>query len=86
MYKNMVKIKEMFDEVHEIVGWVGMLMILTAYALSSFAYLSVDDVLYQLLNIVGAGCLVYSAIKTKSYPLAALNMIWLAIAGVSLFR
>lgn len=73
-------IKEMFDEVHELVGWAGMLLILTAYAGITLGFLSVDALLYQLTNAAGAFFLLYSALKTKSYPVVGLNIAWLLIA------
>tara|TARA_B100000745_G_scaffold79005_2_gene48475 strand:+ start:9511 stop:9768 length:258 start_codon:yes stop_codon:yes gene_type:complete len=74
------KIKEMFDESHEIIGWVGMLLILLAYGGVSTLYVSADSIGYQVVNGVGAAMLVYSTYKTRSYPVMVLNIVWFEIA------
>lgn len=79
----MKKIKEMFDEAHEIVGWIGMFLILIAYGGVSTLYVSADSIGYQIINGAGAAMLIYSTYKTKSYPVMALNIIWLGIAILS---
>ena len=79
-----MRIKYMFDEGHEIVGWLGMLNVLAAYAGVSLGFLESSTVMYQLANGIGALCLLYSATKTKSYPVVALNVAWLGIAVIAL--
>jgi len=74
------KIKEMFDEPHEIVGWFGMLIILLAYGLLSLAFLSATSIAYQIMNAFGALALIYTAFKTSAYPVVVLNVVWLLIA------
>lgn len=76
----------MFDEAHEIVGWFGMLLILFAYSGVSMQWFAPETILYQGLNIAGAGALLYSAYKTKSYPVVALNIAWLVIAALSIYK
>ena len=79
----MQKFKEMFDEPHEIAGWIGMLLILVAYAGVSTLYVSADSLGYQAFNAVGASMLIYSTYKTKSYPVMVLNIVWLLVALAS---
>ncbi len=73
----------MFDEFHEIVGWVGMLLILLAYAAISLGFITSGTLEYQMMNLVGAAALLYSAAKTKSYPVVALNIAWIIIAIIA---
>ncbi len=75
-----MKILEEFDEVHEILGWIGTAMILLAYAFVSFGVLSSQDLAYQLLNLLGALGIVIVSLKKKAYPPAFLNIIWFGIA------
>ena len=75
-------LKEMFDEWHEILGWIGTAMILMAYAAVSWEIMLPESLLYQGLNIVGSGLLTYMSLKVKDFPLVFLNAAW-ALIGVS---
>ena len=79
-----MKLHQMFDEPYEIIGWIGMLCILGGYASISFGVLTATDVLYQLINAVGASALIYNTLKTKAYPVVLLNIVWLGVAIVAL--
>ena len=78
------RFREMFDETHEIVGWVGMVLILLAYGLLSSHTIFVDSLGYQGLNVLGSAALVYSSFKVKNFPLIGLNIIWILIAITSI--
>lgn len=80
------KFLKQFDEPHEIAGWIGMLFILTAYFLISFAYITPQDSSYQILNILGSLGIIYNTLKQKAYPSVALNVIWILIAITALLR
>jgi cell division protein FtsW (lipid II flippase) len=64
----------------EIIGWLGMLLILIAYYLISSKHLEAKSVLYQLLNLFGATGIVINAFFHKAFPSLALNTIWALIA------
>lgn len=80
------KLTALFDEPHDIAGWVGMLLILGAYTGVSLELLAVDVVLYQMANGVGALLLIYATYKTKTYPVMVLNIIWVLVAAAALAR
>jgi len=77
------QIYSMFDETHELIGWVGMFLILVAYAGISLEFITSNTFAYQLMNLIGAAALLYSAAKTKSYPVVALNIAWIIIAIIA---
>lgn len=79
-----MKLKEMFDEFHEIVGWIGTVLILGAYWMLSTGSLQAESIAYQLANAVGGIFLVYASVKTKDFPLVVLNAIWFFIAVYAL--
>jgi len=76
----MEKLFEMFDEAHEIVGWLGMLLVVTAFASINFGLIGVENIWYQLANVVGATALIYNTLKTGAYPVTLLNIVWLLVA------
>ncbi|MFY9342206.1 MAG: hypothetical protein WAT39_06945 [Planctomycetota bacterium] len=70
----------------EVAGWYGMLAILLAYALSSFAVLAPVDRLYQALNLTGALGVAWVCWHKRTWQAFWLEAIWAAIALVSLAR
>lgn len=68
----------------EAAGWIGALLILTAYLSVSSGWLHGRSTAYQLINALGsAGILANSAWK-QAWPSAALNVAWLLIGLVAL--
>jgi cell division protein FtsW (lipid II flippase) len=64
----------------EIIGWLGMLLILIAYYLISSKRLEAKSILYQLFNLFGATGIVINAFYHKAFPSLALNTVWALIA------
>ncbi len=75
--------KKLLDE---IIGWYGVLAILTAYGLINFNILTSTNLIYQFLNLTGALAIVYISFKKKAYQPAILNIIWVLIAVVAIIR
>jgi len=61
-------------------GWYGVLAILTAYLLVSFNLIQASSLVYQLLNLTGAGGIIVEALSKKDVQPAVLNAIWALIA------
>lgn len=72
-----------FDEPHEIVGWLGALFILGAYASSSFSWIEPESYTFQLLNLFGATGMLWNGFVNKAYPSFILNGIW-ALLGLAM--
>ena len=70
----------------EVVGWAGAALILLAYLLLSADKLTGQSLLYQGMNIVGAAGFVINSGLNGALPSAALNVIWMLIGGVALWR
>jgi len=66
----------------EIIGWLGSLMVICAYAMNIFKKLSSDSITYYLLNILGSGFLIVNTIYHHAWPSAAINIIWIVV-GIS---
>ena len=70
----------------EIVGWTGALLILAAYGLLSAGKLTGKSRLYQWMNVVGAAGFIINGWWHGAVPSAVLNVIWMLIGGVALWR
>ena len=70
----------------EAAGWAGASLILLAYLLLSMGKVTGQSPLYQGMNIVGAAGFIVNGWWHGAVPSAALNVIWMMIGGVALWR
>ena len=70
----------------ESVGWVGSVAIVLAYGLNMFKKLASDSAAYYILNIAGSVCLIVNTLYHHAIPSAVVNVIWIFIALVAVFR
>ena len=70
----------------DILGWVGTILYLVAYALVSIKKVEGDSVVYQGMNIVAGALLVINTLYLRAYPSAGLNVAWIGIGMVTLGR
>jgi hypothetical protein len=70
---------ELFD-LDLIIGIVGMVMLLAAFALNLLKFVTEKSYIYILLNIFGAGILVYHAFVVDSIPFMILEAVWALFA------
>ena len=70
----------------EVVGWTGALLILLAYLLISAGKLTGQSPLYQWMNIVGAAGFVINGWWHRAIPSTVLNIVWMGIGVVALWR
>jgi len=68
----------------DIVGWVGAIALLSAYALVSTRKMEGDSAGYQLLNLGGGACLIVNSFFYGAYPSAGVNVVWIGIAAFAL--
>ena len=66
------------------VGWIATLMVLVAYALNAFGFLVATSPLYALLNLFGGGGVCYISYRYRNYQSAIINLVWVAVAIISL--
>lgn len=60
----------------QLVSVVGALMILAAYAAYQNGRLGREDVLYNLLNVVGSGLLTWVAVVDRRWGFILLEGVW----------
>jgi hypothetical protein len=70
----------------EAAGWIGAMLILLAYLLLSMGKVTGQSPLYQGMNIVGAAGFIVNGWWHGALPSAVLNVIWMLIGGVALWR
>ena len=72
------------DKTSNLLGWVGVGLILLAYAGVSFDQLQPQSWLYQLMNLFGAIFLIIETWQKKDYQPVVLNVVWASIAIIGL--
>jgi hypothetical protein len=76
----------MNEFVVDVLGWVGTVLYLVAYALISSRKVEGDSLLYQGMNIIAGFLLVANTYYWKAYPSLALNVVWIGIGLFTLGR
>ena len=72
---------------YDIVGFLGVLLVLAAYLLLQLERLGADTLEYSLMNGFGAGFILVSLAKDFNFSAFAIESAWLAISiwGVVLY-
>jgi hypothetical protein len=69
-----------------IAGWLGVILVLAAFILTTFGVISPKDILYGILNGLGALGIIASSYQKKDFQPIALNAVWLIVAGIGIIR
>ena len=70
----------------EVVGWLGVVLIVMAYILLSTGVITGRSAPYQLLMLIGSASIAYEAwIKKDKQPMV-LNLVFMTIAFISLLE
>jgi len=67
----------MTDFTIDILGWIGSLLLVTAYWLNSKNLINAQTKAYQFLNIVGSLSLMLNTFYYGAYPSSSVNVVWL---------
>ncbi len=70
----------------EAVGWAGALLILLGYILVTTGKLAGRSPAFQWMNLLGAAGFIVNGWWHGALPSTVLNVIWLLIAAVALWR
>lgn len=60
--------------VFEIIGWIGAVLILSAYFLNQNNYLSADDWRYDVINLLGSGAIGVDVYVSQAWPALGLQV------------
>jgi hypothetical protein len=70
----------------EIIGWIGSLAILLAYALNSYQKLRSDSLAFLVLNLTGGLLLMVYTFYKDALANTFLNFVWVIVAIVALIK
>ena len=70
----------------DVAGWVGMALLIGAYALVTAGRILGTSLLFQLMNLVGGALLMVNSGYYGAWPSAALNLVWVVIGTTGLVR
>jgi hypothetical protein len=70
----------------DVAGWIGMALLIGAYALVTAGRLAGPSLTFQVMNLVGGGLLMVNSGWYGAWPSAALNLVWVVIGTVGLVR
>ena len=71
--------------IFDVLGWIGMILVLIAYGLLSTNRINNGKV-YQILNLVAALCMAIGVFPKNAWFSFALQVVWAIIAIVSIFK
>ena len=71
--------------VFDILGWIGMILVLVAYGLLSTNKIE-NGKLYQMLNLIAATFMAIGLFPTKAWFSFTLQVIWALIAVVAIIK
>lgn len=70
----------------EIIGWLGAFLIIAAYIALSFKFIDSNSLWYQGANALGALGMIYISFKKKNYQPGVINIIWMIVALVTIYK
>ncbi len=68
----------------DVIGWIGAVLLLVAYAAVSRGSMQGTSSRYQLLNVVGSAFLLINAGYYRAFPSSFVNIVWIGIAVFSI--
>lgn len=71
---------------YEILGWLGLLLMLLSYYLLSDKKLKATGDLYQGMNFFGALFLGINAYSLDNWPIVALEIFWIIISIQTIYK
>lgn len=70
----------------DIIGWIGVLLILAAFTLTTFEVIDAKHIAYGVLNFIGALGIIISSYAKKDFQPVFLNIVWLVVAFIGIVR
>jgi hypothetical protein len=77
-----MKNKQYFEQI----GWLGFILIVSAYLFVTIKLVAVASASYHLMNLIGALCMVANAKHSRAKPLFWLNVVWALVSLTGLLQ
>ncbi len=74
------------NDIYEYIGWIGVVLVLSSYALISLGVVGGDSVLYHTLVLAGSVSVAVISYKKRAYQPAILNTAFAVFAVIALAR
>lgn len=71
--------------IYDIIGWIGMILVLIAYALLSTDKIK-NGILYQLLNLIAGIFMAIALFPKNAWFSFTLQIIWAIIALITILK
>jgi len=71
---------------NDIIGTIGVGLILLAYCLNTFAIISGESKLFFIMNIAGAALSCYASLLIQYWPFVVLEGVWTLVSIIGLGR
>ena len=71
---------------NDIVGTIGVGIILIAYFMNIFSFIKKDGVLFYVMNIIGASLACYASILINYLPFIILEATWAMVSVLGLVK
>jgi hypothetical protein len=72
------------DLLINVLGWIGSIEVVVAYALNSSQKIKSNSIIFQALNFTGAVFLIINSVYKEAYPFTFINTVWAIIAVVAI--
>lgn len=69
-----------------VVGWLGMVLLIGAYVLVTAGRLPGTSSLFQLMNLSGGLFLMVNSAYYTAWPSVGLNLVWIVVGCAGLIR
>ncbi len=70
----------------DIIGWIGVLLIVTAFILTTLELINAKHIMYGALNFIGALGIIVSSYAKRDFQPVILNVVWLIVASIGITK
>jgi hypothetical protein len=68
------------------IGFIGVFILLVAYALSLLNKLSKESIMYLFMNFAGAGLSCFASVLLHFIPFIILEAVWALVSAIGLIK
>jgi len=77
---------QVLTDVSNIIGIIGVILILIVYYLASVSRMSADSLKYQLMNFIGAWLILFSLFFHWNLSSVLIEIAWISISLFAMYR